>query len=191
MIKSASQSSLTNDVKYRNLDTFNVPSSEYLIETVLIGSTTASVTFSNLAQYAGVYKHLQIAAVGKTDRAAANDNVIIRFNGDSGTNYSIHNLQGTGSSVVSGAGANETKVIARAIGGNTGNFGAVIIDILDAFQTTKYPTVRSLGGYANVQVELGSGSWRSTAGISSITLDQDVGSNFLTGSRFSLYGVTA
>lgn len=191
MIKSASQSSLTNDVKYRNLDTFNVASSEYLIETVLIGSTTASVTFSNLAQYAGVYKHLQIAAVGKTDRAAANDNVIIRFNGDSGTNYSIHNLQGTGSSVVSGAGANETKVIARAIGGNTGNFGAVIIDILDAFQTTKYPTVRSLGGYANVQVELGSGSWRSTAGISSITLDQDVGSNFLTGSRFSLYGVTA
>jgi hypothetical protein len=160
-----------------------------LLETQLISSTTASLTFSSLSTYASTYQHLQIRAVAKTDRGGAtNDNIIMRFNGDSATNYSCHNVRGSSGSVTSGANANETKIICRAVGGNDGNFGAVVIDILDAFETTKYKTTRSLGGYATDIVELGSGSWRNTAALSSILLDQDVGSNFLTGSRFSLYG---
>lgn len=160
-----------------------------LLETQVLGSSTASVTFSSLGTYSN-YKHLQIRVAARTDRSgAADDNVIMRFNGDSGSNYSCHNLRGNGSSVISGALTNETKIVARAIGGNDGNFGAVVIDILDAFETTKYKTSRSLGGYATNIVELGSGSWRNTAALTSILLDQDVGSNFLTGSRFSLYGI--
>lgn len=160
-----------------------------LLETQILSSNTSSVTFSSLSTYASTYQHLQIRAVAKTDRGGAdNDNVIIRFNGDSGSNYSCHFLRGAGGSASSGALSNETKIIARAVGGNDGNFGAVVIDILDAFETTKYKTTRSLGGYSNAILELGSGSWRNTAALTSILLDQDVGSNFLVGSRFSLYG---
>lgn len=163
-----------------------------LLETTVLGSNASSVTFSNLnTAYGSTYQHLQIRLAAKTDRGATNDNVILRFNGDSATNYSIHNLRGSSGSVVSGAGTNETKVVCRAVGGNSGNFGAVVIDILDPFETTKYPTVRSLGGYSPDIIELGSGSWRNTAAITTILLDQDVGSNFLTGSRFSLYGIKA
>jgi hypothetical protein len=163
-----------------------------LLETVTLGGSQASVTFSNLnATYGSEYQHLQLRIVGKTDRDATNDNVIMRFNGDGGANYSFHHLRGSSGSVSSGAGANETKIVSRAIGGNNGNFGAVVIDILDAFETNKHKTTRSLGGYATDIVELGSGSWRNTAALTSILLDQDVGSNFLTGSRFSLYGIKA
>jgi hypothetical protein len=159
-----------------------------LLETQVLGSTTASVTFSSLSTYATTYQHLQLRIVGKTDRAATNDNVLMRFNGDSGSNYSFHHLRGSSSSVTSGSNINETKIVARALGGNTGNFGAVMIDILDAFETTKNKSTRHFGGYSTDIVELGSGSWRNTAALTSILLDQDVGSNFLTGSRFSLYG---
>jgi hypothetical protein len=159
-----------------------------LIGTTYLTSSQASVTF-DLTGLSGTYKHLQIRAVAKTDRAATNDNIILRFNGDSGTNYSCHNLRGSSGSVTSGANTNETKVICRAIGGNDGNFGAVVIDILDPFETTKFKTVRSFGGYATDIVELGSGNWRNTGAITSILLDQDVGSNFLANSRFSIYGI--
>jgi hypothetical protein len=163
-----------------------------LLETQVLSSSTASITFSSLSTYAATYQHLQIRAVAKTDRSgASNDNIIMRFNGDSATNYSCHNLRGSSGSATSGANPNETKIICRAVGGNDGNFGAVVIDILDAFETTKHKTTRSLGGYSTDIVELGSGSWRNTVALSSILLDQDVGSNFLTGSRFSLYGIKA
>jgi hypothetical protein len=169
-----------------------VASSFELLETTVLGSNASSVTFSNLnTTYGSTYQHLQIRIAAKTDRAATNDNVILRFNGDSATNYSIHNLRGSGGSVVSGAGANETKVVCRAVGGNTGDFGGVVIDILDPFVTTKHTTVKSLGGYSPDIIELGSGAWRNTAAVTTILLDQDVGSNFLTNSRFSLYGLRA
>jgi len=160
-----------------------------LLETQILSSNTSSITFSSLSTYASTYQHLQIRAVAKTDRSGAdNDTVIMRFNGDSASNYSCHYLRGQSGSVSSGANTSETKILCRAIGATDGNFGALVIDILDAFETTKYKTTRSLGGYSNAILELGSGSWRNTAALTSILLDQDVGSNFLTGSRFSLYG---
>lgn len=189
-VKSLAQSSLVIAPPTNSLLGRYQPNAFHHLETVRLGGTTASVTFSNVSQYSD-YQHFQIRVAARTDRDAASDNVIIRFNGDSGSNYSIHHLRGSGGSVTSGAGTNETKVVCRAIGGNSGNFGAVVIDILDPFDTTKNKTVRSLGGYATDLVELGSGNWRSTASITSILLDQDVGSNFLSGSRFSLYGIKA
>jgi len=165
--------------------------SYHLLSTTILTTTTASVTFSSLNTLAAGYQHLQIRIAARTDRPATNDNVILRFNGDTGNNYSSHNLRGSSGSVSSGGNASESKIICRAIGGNSGNFGAIVIDILDPFETTKYPTTRSLGGYADDIVELGSGNWRNLNALTTILLDQDVGSNFLTGSRFSLYGLKA
>lgn len=189
-IKSLSNSSgIVNFQKYQSFLAGTESNQFHHLETVRLSGTTASVTFSNLQEYHD-YQHLQIRVVARTDRSATNDNVILRFNDDSGTNYSTHNLRGSGGSVTSGAGANDTKIICRAVGGN-GDFGATVIDILDPFETTKNTSVRSLGGYATDIVELGSGSWRNTGAVTSILLDQDVGSNFLAGSRFSLYGLKA
>ena len=185
MIKSALQSSLTNDVKYRNLDTFNVPSNEYLIETVLLGSNAASVTFSNLGQYAGVYRHLQIryATLSTLDTW-----LNIRVNAST-TDYYSHRLQGEGS--VSSGASNSTSIGMQLMGltGTSSVPGRGVFDILDPFNSNKKKVVRGLTGGPNT-VALTSGMWNNTAAVTSLELVNG-GGNFAQYSRFSLYGVTA
>jgi hypothetical protein len=170
-----------------------------LLETQILGSSTSSVTFSSLSTYSATYKHLQIRYVAKSDRSSGdgNDAMIMTLNGDTGANYNSHILQGDGSAVNSGfetyQNAMEYTYIAGTGGNTTGAFACGVMDLLDAFSTSKFKTRRtlvnnSLGGSFKT-VALSSALWRNTAAISSITFDQRYGSNFVTGSRFSLYGI--
>jgi hypothetical protein len=80
--------------------------------------------------------------------------------------------------------------------GAANQFGMGVIDILDPYQT-KNKTVRALtgflssdtAGYSGTQIKLNSGVFLNTASITSLTLDQAFGSNFQSGTRFSLYGI--
>lgn len=198
MIKSASQSGLTTDIKYRNMGAANVPSNEYLIETALVTSPVANVTFNNLGQYAGIYKHLQIVGVARTERTASQgDNILMQFNGDSAGNYRWHALLGTGSSVLSiAAGGQGTDSLPFWVNSNTSPanaFGGGVVDILDAFSTAKNTTFRSATGTASAEsnVRLTSGLWLNTASLTSILIRSVNSSNLMAGSRFSLYGVVA
>lgn len=164
-----------------------------LISSTVLTSSAASVTFSNLGTSAAAYKHLQIRYTAR-DSNAANyvETFSIRFNGDTGSNYSRHSLRGNGSSVFSNAGTNQTLIEIGHIAGNSlgsGIFAAGVIDILD-FTAAKNKTVRSLTGGASTgqEVALWSGSWMSTAAVTSILLES-YGASFITGSRFSLYGL--
>jgi hypothetical protein len=165
-----------------------------LLETQVLTSSAASVTFSSLSTYAADYQHLQIRVAGKTTRNLGGGNLSVRFNGDSAGNYSTHGIIGTGSSVVSFGAANQTSMLCGWLSSNTTAadvFGAAVIDILDPFETTKYPTIRTLSGQASGenQVRFESGSWRNTAALTSMTLFEGNGFNLSTGSRFSLYGI--
>jgi hypothetical protein len=52
--------------------------------------------------------------------------------------------------------------------------------------------LRSFGGITSEPiVGLYSGAWYNTTALTSITLDQIIGTNFVSGSRFSLYGLKA
>jgi hypothetical protein len=164
-----------------------------LLETYILGSDQASITFSSLGTYSSTYKHLQIRYAARTNRAANLDDIIVRFNGDSGNNYSAHMLWGNGSSVQStGFGSINRGIWPVATGANaTANaFGAGLIDILDAFSTTKNTTGRSISGATpGNEIRMVSFGYYNTASITSILLDQESGTNFLAGSRFSLYGI--
>lgn len=198
MIKSALQSSLTNDIKYDSMSVGNLPSNEYLIQTVLLTQNEPTVTFSNLGDYSGIYQHLQLVIVAKSTRADTDGSAYLQFNGDSGTNYNSHYLRGNGSAVESGAytsSNNNGVFLYQGLPGNTNaanSFGGLIIDILDPFKTTKNTTVKALTGFTGSlnRIFLQSGAWRNTASITSITLDDFYG-DFAQYSRFSLYGVTA
>ena len=162
-----------------------------LIQTTILGSSQASITFSNLGDYASTYKHLQIRSVGRTDRAgAADDPAVLRLNGDTGANYNFHLLLGNGSSVYSG-----TDAYAFVYAGSTAtanSFGTIIFDLLDAYSTTKNKTVRKAGGIATSGanfISLSSMLWRNTAAVTSFTIVSITGSNLVAGSRFSLYGI--
>jgi hypothetical protein len=165
-----------------------------LIESVVLGSTTASVTFSGLAAYASTYKHLQLRIVGRTNRASVTDDLSIRLNADTGSNYRWHYLTGNGSSVSSADIGSNTFMGNYTLAGNnvTANtFSGHVTDILDAFSSNKNTTIRSLGGLAGSYSEIGltSGAWFNTASITQIQVFLRLGSSYLSGTRFSLYGI--
>lgn len=153
-----------------------------------LASSAANVEFTNIPQ---TYTHLQIRAM---PLCTANSPAgIIQFNSDTGTNYSLHRLYGSGATV--GVDAFSTvNVIYTLIGPSTSTTpSSMIIDILDYKNTNKYKTVRTLGGGDNNgsgYTWLMSGNWRNTNAITSIKLYPDGGS-WGTNSSFALYGINA
>ena len=165
-----------------------------LISTTLLGSTTASVTFTNGGAWAG-YKHLQVRVTGRIATAAGTGGVdwCLRFNGNASEIYAFHYLNGNGSTVTSfGAGTQNKIVFIASMPSATlaaGIYNAAVIDILD-FAGTKNKTVRSfVGTPGNNWVALNSGLWESTAALTSLTFFDTSALNFAAGSRFSLYGI--
>jgi hypothetical protein len=201
-IKRLSQSSLLTFEKYSSMLAGNesyvpgLPNSYEWLETQILTSNQTSITFSNLnTNYSSTYQHLQLRIVARTDRGDTDDFIMMRFNGDSGNNYTSHNLRGNGSNVQSSnPRTNYQNIEISAITASTqtaNSFGAGIIDILDPFETTKNTTIRATMGLTGTYnfVGLVSGFWNSTAAVNTIFLDQFFGSIFVTGSRFSLYGM--
>jgi hypothetical protein len=163
-----------------------------LIESYILGSSQSSVTFSSLGTYSSTYKHLQLRMTARQD---SNSNVLqLRMNGDTGTNYRNHRLTGTGSTVVSGDSGAGTSIYTYtgAASGDTANvFSANVMDLLDAFSTTKNKTIRQLatnGVGIYDEISLDSGAWFNTASITSLQI-LPATSNWIAGSRFSLYGI--
>lgn len=168
-----------------------VPAGTYeLISTTVLGGTAASVTFSNLGDYSTTYRHLQVRAVARTTHNIT-DYLNIRLNG--ATSYWQHGLEGNGplgtvTSYSSSVTSMAASLIAHANSSASG-FGGAVIDIVDSYLTTKNKTIRGLGGYSNENAAIRSGSWASTSSITSITCLPFSGGNFVSGSRFSLYGI--
>ena len=156
-------------------------SSDYeLIETVILGSNQASVTFSNLGDYSATYKHLQLRLAAKGNRATfAQDVLRLTLNGDSAS-INGHQLVGNGSSVSSSYDPSfNTLAFVDGSGSPADAFGGAVIDFLDAYSSTKNKTVRSFsghssptaGGASGARVGLASLLWRNTNSITSIRLD--------------------
>jgi hypothetical protein len=123
----------------------------------------------------------------------------LRFNSDTGSNYSRHVLSGDGASATSGANLSQTRIpFGNSIPGanSTANvFGAAVIDVLDYASTSKNKTVRGLYGAndntsnTEYRMALNSGLWYATpAAITSITLLPET-ANFAQYSTFALYGI--
>jgi glutamine amidotransferase-like uncharacterized protein len=164
-----------------------------LIATEILTTSEASITFSNLGDYSATYKHLQIRFAARTTRALTIDVVALQFNADTGSNYSLHRLTGNGSTVASAGNASQGNFFVGLIAGaNAGasQFGASVVDILDPYSTTKNTTARALtGSTTGPELNLYSGAYYSTNAVSEIKLFPAALDNFVTGSRFSLYGI--
>ncbi len=172
-----------------------------LLETQVLGSGQASVTFSSLSTYS-TYQHLQLRITTRTNRSGADsDPVVMRFNSDSGANYATHGLIGynfgatTAVSSNNGTSTNHLFLTeAMPVNSSTANsFGAMVVDILDPYETTKNKTVRTLAGMKDAwsSVEIRSGVWLNTAALTSLTILPLLGSQLVANSRFSLYGLKA
>lgn len=163
-----------------------------LLESAILTSNQQVITFSGLAAYASTYRHLQLRVAARDTRGLASQNTTrLQFNGDTSANYySSHTLEGNRSSVVSTAGSQITYIEAflQTSSSATANlFTGAVVDILDPFATNKNTTLRSF--HSGVTgVFLRSGLWMNTSALTSISLIA-FASNYVAGSRFSLYGI--
>jgi len=169
-----------------------VTSSYESIQTYTLGSSQASITFSSIPS---TYKHLQLRILARATYAPSDTGGILNFNSDSGTNYAWHRLVGDGSAATAGGNSSATFArIDRLTGGSSLSnvFGAMVVDILDYANTSKYKTVKSLGGYdANGTgwIGLNSALWMSTSAITSITFANADSTNLVQYTQAALYGI--
>ena len=163
-----------------------------LIESVLLTTTTASVTFSGLGSYSSTYKHLQIRVASRGATASSSVNTLLRINADTGTNYAEHGFQGTGAVLNVTAQTNQSSMFTGTVpaaSANANYFGATVIDLLDAYSTTKNKTIRYINGsQSNGGINIGSGHRRNIESTTSLTLLPAIGS-WAANSRFSIYGI--
>lgn len=155
---------------------------------------TATVTFSSIPS---TYTHLQIRGIVRSSLASTSAGFIMRANSDSGSNYSAHNLGGSGASTQANAYTSNTYLYimpsAPAASQSSGIFGTLVADILDYSNTNKYKTMRSLCGWdanGSGEIYLSSSQWMSTSAITSLSLLFTT-SNLVQYSSFALYGVKA
>lgn len=163
------------------------------IATVTVGAGgSSSISFSSIPS---TFKHLQVRCLARSSRSQNSGYAVFRFNSDTGTNYSQHSLQGDGASAAAAANSSvsfPTLLLFPAALRGASIFGAGVLDVLDYTNTNKNKTIRVLDGYDSNGaglIELGSGAWYNTSAITSITITEYNGNNFVEYSQFALYGV--
>jgi hypothetical protein len=155
------------------------------IATQTLGSSAANVTFSSIS---GAYTDLMLVTSNGSTTAT---NTYVRFNGDSGSNYSFTQLTGTGSSAISNRSSNQTAIrVDNYASAATSITNAYIIQLQNYSNATTFKTVLTRTNEAGTGVDATVGLWRNTAAITSILYYPGVG-NWIAGSTFTLYGIKA
>jgi hypothetical protein len=151
-----------------------------------IPSATASYTFTSIPS---TYTDLILIGVfGNSNNA--NRDIRWTFNGDTASNYSNTFLFGTGTSASSVRDSNTT---ANRISGSSNNTpsSSITLQINNYVNTTTNKTSLCRNAVAGWNASATVGLWRNTAAITSISLTNESGANFVTGSTFTLYGIKA
>jgi hypothetical protein len=156
------------------------------IATTTLGSNQANIDFTSIP---ATYTDLKIIFNGAL---ATQDALSLQFNSDTGNNYSYTRLQGNGSAAGSTRESNiPIAKVALIYSTSITSPDNAIIDVLNYANTTTYKTTISRGNSASAFVSSYVSLWRSTSAITSIRVRVDSGSNILTGSTATLYGIKA
>ena len=156
------------------------------IATVTLSSAQSSVTFAGIPQ---TYTDLILVVNGGF---AGSEDVAMRFNFDTGSNYSGTNFQGNGSGAFTGRQLNQTSCYITSGGFFTNALQSnAIIQIQNYSNTTTNKTVLSRNNNTSTSTEACVNLWRSTSAITSIDLfGRNSSTNWLSGSTFNLYGIS-
>lgn len=149
-----------------------------------LSSNQTSVDFSSIS---GSYTDLILILEGT---GTADLDLCLRFNSDTGTNYSMTNLRGDGTSPYS---TSDTSRDRMAVGIITSTRTMSQINIQDYSNSTTYKSVLARTDSTNATYGLMArvGLWRSTAAITTITVLTNTTSGLASGMTLSLYGIKA
>jgi hypothetical protein len=155
------------------------------IATTTLGSAAASYTFSSIPS---TYTDLVLIAVGTLSDGG---NLGLRFNSDSGANYSNTVVYGSGTAALSARSTSTTGLVFASMASSTNYLSNAIINIMNYSNTTTYKTALERGNNNSTLVRADVGLWRSTAAINSIYVYDYTGGNLDTGLTLTLYGIQA
>lgn len=153
------------------------------IATTTLGSATNSVSFNSISS-----AYTDLVLVINATRPSGFDDGSVRFNNDTGANYSTVLLRGTGSAA-SGTRYTDYSLALNLLFSET--VSTNIVHINNYSNNTTYKTAITRANETGNGVRANVTLWHSTAAINSITLVNSGNSNFGSGSVFSLYGITA
>ncbi len=175
-----------------NLIKPEVPLGMSLISETVLASNAAGVIFSSIPQG---FRHLMIMAHARSSAVAELDALIMTFNSDGGANYDYSQLQNAAFSA-NRAQTHITAGIIEAASSRANCFSFVQVFISNYISTSAEKYTNGYGGaFGNLSADAdlfflqAYGHWRNTAAITTVGLFPITGPNFVSGSRFQLYGI--
>jgi hypothetical protein len=164
------------------------------IATTTLGSAAATIDFTSIPS---TYTDLRLVFVGYSTFTSLNTGAIrLRFNADTGANYSDTYLYANGTSLSSSRETSATSIYAGQIPDNVAGTSIVGIMTADVFSyagSTNKTVLTTSSSELNTNNTLGTltrtvGLWRNTAAITSITMVAG-DPNFNIGTTATLYGI--
>lgn len=160
---------------------------------VVTGSPASTVLLDNIPSG---YTDLVLVVQGRFDSANQIREFRLRFNGDTGTNYSSTRMIGDGSSASSDRLSNFSNMrfgVFPAATATSGILGTAICHIQNYANTSVYKTVLNRTSDPQGWVVEAVGLWRNTAAITSVevAISETQTGNWIVGSTFTIYGIAA
>lgn len=161
-------------------------STEVAIATTTLGSAAANIVFSSIT---GTYADLRLVIVATS---GSTDELSIRFNSDTATNYSYTRITGSGTAAGSARVTNANRLDidgGSAVLNSTPSLRTV--DLMSysgsTFKTALVTTSGDTDGAGGVLRSVG--LWRSTSVVTAITIFAAGGTNLAAGTTATLYGI--
>lgn len=157
------------------------------IATTTLTTASASISFTSISS---AYTDLVLVVTlkGSVEGFAPR----MRFNNDTGNNYSWTRLSGNGSAASSARVSNTSNI---SLGSTANVYGAdgfmAIAHIQNYANTTTYKTAIDRGNNATDGTEAIVGLWRDTSAINRVDIINTSSANFNSGSVATLYGIKA
>lgn len=163
---------------------------------IVVVTPANTETFSSIP---GTYTNLEVVGNGAVSDSALSEGIGVQFNSDSGSHYDYQAVQGINTASSGFATATTTTGFLSNFPGSTAStseaspffatipsytntsFFKQVISSWGRFETTGTVSTYNAGQAAS--------QWRSTSAITSITLIDAGGGNFVAGTTFTLYGI--
>ena len=172
-----------------------MPATYEPIASQTLGSSASSVTFSSIS---GTFTDLILVA--DVTPATGLFSFMLRINSDTGSNYSATSLYGDGSGAYSVRRTSSTYLLmSESASTQNGSRSIYQVHLQSYANTNVNKTVLGVASIPGATVERQVGLWRSTAAITSLTINNlwgtaatsAIGSDIGSGSTFALYGIKA
>ena len=162
-----------------------MPATYEPIAAVTVASSSSSVLV--MSSIPSTYTDLRLIITGTTNNPT---NPVFQFNSDTGSNYSMTYLSGTGSA------ADSSRRTSQSYGWtgynaymSSSNISMGTLDIMNYSNTTTFKS--AIGRYSNAATGTDAivNLWRSTSAINRIDILTGSANTFSAGTTFTLYGI--